>query len=107
MYNYIQQITEFIQANFSPGTAEDATNKMTSSELLSFLFNTFPDGCISDFDLNDIMQKLDYKRTTYSIEIEIPLTKKEKEENKPQLFTYHLCSGWCLNSIILKAKLTN
>ncbi len=107
MYDYIQQITEFIQANFTPGTAEDATNKMTSSELLSFLFNTFPDGCISDFDLNDIMQKLDYKRTTYSVSVEIPLTRKEEKENAKQKFKDELCSGWCLNSKILKEKLTN
>lgn len=90
MYDYIIQISEFIRENFAPVSIEEANAKMTSDELLSFIFLTFPKGCISDYDLNDIMVRLGFHRATYVFE-------GEDDENK-------ILSGWCMNSQILKNK---
>lgn len=88
--------------------AESANTRFTSDQLLHFLFRTFPDGCISDYELNELMLKLNYKRETYTIATEIPQTKKEKDEGKPIQYNYELCTGWCMNSLSLKEKmLTN
>lgn len=108
MYDYITQISEFINDNFAPAeNADSANTRMSSNELLVFLFQTFPVGCISDYELNEIMLKLQYKRETYSIAIEITRSKKQIEDNVPATYTYELCTGWCMNSKALKEKLTN
>lgn len=108
MYDYTTQISEFIQEHFAPAeNAYLANTRMTSEELLFFLFQTFPVGCISDYDLNEIMLKLQYKRETYSIAFEHPRTEKEIENNVPVSYSYQLATGWCMNSKALKEKLTN
>lgn len=108
MYDYISQISEFLQEHFVPAdNAELSNTRLTSEELLTFLFKTFPKGCISDYELNDIMLKLKYKRETYTISIPIARTKEEIESNAPIKYNYELCTGWCMNSLALKEKLTN
>lgn len=108
MYDYVFQISQFLQEHFVPAdNSEQSNTRLTSEELLNFLFKTFPEGCISDYDLNDIMLKLNYKRETYTIEFDIPQTKSEKESNAPIKHSYQLCTGWCMNSLALKEKLTN
>jgi hypothetical protein len=109
MYDYVSQISDFIKQNFAPAeNAQEANTRMSSEELLSFLFVTFPSGCISDYELNEIMLKLQYKRETYTIATAIPRSKKQIEENVPEKFNYELCTGWCMNSIALQNKvLTN
>ena len=108
MYDYVSQISEFIEEQFVPANnAEQSNTRMSSEDLLNFLFKTFPEGCISDYELNEIMLKLNYKRETYTIEIPIEQTKKEIQSGAPIKYNYKLCSGWCMNSIVLKEKLTN
>lgn len=70
MFDYIEQVTDFMQANFSPGSPEVCNLKMTNAELLGFLFKTFPEDCISDYELNDIMIKLKFERITYSADVD-------------------------------------
>lgn len=109
MYDYVSQISEFIKQNFVPAeNAEQANTRFSTDQLMEFLFQTFPEGCISDYELNDIMLKLQYKRETYTIATAVPRSKKEIEENVPEKFNYELCTGWCMNSIALQNKvLTN
>lgn len=108
MYDYVSQISQFLQEHFVPAdNAEQSNTRLTSEELLNFLFQTFPNGCISDYELNDIMLKLNYKRETYTITIPIEQTEKEIERNAPIKYHYELCTGWCMNSLVLKEKLTN
>ena len=108
MYDYINKIVEFIKENFVPASnAEEANVKMTSDELLNFLFKTFPEGCISDYELNEIMLKLNYKRETYTIATEVAQSKKEKESNFEIKYSYQLATGWCMNSFVLKDKMLN
>lgn len=108
MYDYTTQISEFIQEHFAPAeNAEQSNTLMNSEQLLLFLFQTFPVGCISDYDLNEIMLKLQYKRETYTIEIPIEQTKKEIQSGAPIKYDYRLRTGWCMNSKALKEKLTN
>ncbi|MES2813215.1 MAG: hypothetical protein V4670_12145 [Bacteroidota bacterium] len=96
MYNYEQQIKEFIGANFQVSTPENANVKMTSESLLAFLFRVFPEGCISDYELNDIMLSLGYKRLPFTYEEYMEMDSK----NKPKV--YHIIKslgfGWCLKS---------
>lgn len=108
MYDYVSQISQFLQEHFVPAdNAELSNTRLTSEELLIFLFKTFPEGCISDYELNEIMLKLKYKRETYTISIPIARTKEEIESNAPIKYNYELCTGWCMNSLALKEKLTN
>lgn len=108
MYDYISQISQFLQGHFVPAdNAEQSNMCLTSEELLNFLFKTFPEGCISDYELNDMMLKLKYKRETYTVSIPIEQTKEEIKSNAPIKYNYELCAGWCMNSLALKEKLTN
>ena len=83
MYNYVQQIEEFIKLQFIPAHPEASNVKMSNSQLLEFLFESFPEDCITDYELNDIMIKLNYQRNTFTVKI----------GNTPQLMI-----GWCLFS---------
>ena len=95
MYNYLERIEEFIQDNFEASTPDEANMKFTTREFLNFLFQTFPNDCISDYDLNEILHQLGYKRQLYNIEH--VLESFSKKEIK-----YELVSGWCLYSKELK-----
>ena len=66
MFDYKEQILEFLKLNFNPSNPEEANFKVTSSELLNYLFDIYPVGCISDYDLNDILIKLEFKPYTYA-----------------------------------------
>ena len=83
MYNYVQQIEEFIKLQFIPAHPEASNVKMSNSQLLELLFKSFPEDCITDYELNDIMVKLNYERKTFTVMI----------GNNPELMT-----GWCLFS---------
>lgn len=107
MYDYKEQIKDFIAEHFSPATATLANVKMDTDQLLSFIFTTFPNGCISDYDLNEILISLGYKRTTYTIAIPVAKTKEEEEKNLPIKFTQQLCSGWCFICYALPTEIKN
>ena len=107
MYDYKEKIRDFILTNFLPAYPEMANLKMTSTQFLGFIFNTFPLDCISDYDLNDIMESLGYTRFTYTVSTPIAQSEKDKKENKPVEYSHELHSGWCLVSVSLRQKLTN
>ena len=87
MYNFKEQIAAFIEDNFKNSTPEDANFKVTSAELLKFLFNTFPAGCIDDYELNEIMTKLKYTRHSY-------IAKGDDDKE-------FLTSSWCMYSDLI------
>jgi len=95
MYDYKKQIEEFISQNFEVANPDECNFKMSSIDFLNFIFLTFPDGCISDYELNEIMLKLGFKRHTYTVEY-VEIVKKVETKR------YELTSGWCMNSISLK-----
>ena len=61
MIDFTPQITAFFKENFKPSTLDKATHKLTSQDLLEFLFNVFPKDCIDDYELNTILIGLQYK----------------------------------------------
>ena len=71
MYDYQEQVKAFLQEHFTPATAETANVKMTTGSILEFLFKTFPKDCISDYELNDILNQLKFERATFTIENEL------------------------------------
>jgi len=95
MLDYLQTIRDFIMQNFDPSSPENANVKLNTDQLLDFLFRTFPAGCISDYDLNDILVSLDYKRHTYVVEYfkEVGKKKDGRIEVKKSLEV-----GWCLKT---------
>jgi len=95
MFDYQEKISNFIASNFSQGSAETANFKKTTKEFLSFLFHTFPDGCISEYELNDLLIKLGYQPSVWNQESIIESSKKKE-------ISYQLITGWCFNSKILK-----
>jgi hypothetical protein len=107
MYDYKKQIKDFINEHFSPATATAANIKMNTDQLLSFIFTTFPNGCISDYDLNEILISLGYTRTTYTVAIPIAQTNEEKDKNSPVQFAQQLCTGWCLISYAMPPETKN
>lgn len=94
MYDYNEQIYEFVKQNFTPAYPDLANIKFTTAEFLGFLFDTFPKGCISDYELNEILLSLDFEPFTYSVE-RISIEKDEDGE-KTITKSYHLVSGWCM-----------
>jgi len=95
MLDYIATITEFLKENFNPSNPESANVKLNTDQLLDFLFRTFPDGCISDYDLNEILISLEYKRQTYVLESYCEI---EKGESTIYEIRKTLAIGWCLKS---------
>lgn len=95
MLDYIETIREFMIENFSPSTPENANLKLNTEQLLGFLFQTFPAGCISDYDLNDILISLGYKRFNYVVETYI---EKGRKNEKYTEVHKSLEVGWCLKS---------
>lgn len=95
MLNYIEIVTEFINDNFQPSNPENANVKMSTEMLLGFLFKTFPVDCVSDYDLNEILVSLDYKRFTYVVEEH---TEVGKKDNKRIEISKRIEIGWCLKS---------
>jgi hypothetical protein len=82
MYDYQEQVKAFLQEHFTPASAETANVKMTTGSILEFLFKTFPKDCISDYELNDILNQLKFERGTF---MEVDYNDKEQ-----------LVSGWFL-----------
>jgi hypothetical protein len=95
MLDYLETIREFLIENFTPSNPESANVKLNTDQLLGFLFRTFPADCISDYDLNDILIELEYKRYTYVVESysEVGKKKDKRIEVKKSLEV-----GWCLKS---------
>jgi hypothetical protein len=81
MIDTSQAITQFLRENFTPATLEEATHKLSSEDLLSLLFNVFPEGSIDTYDLYDILTTLNYKPVKQSF-------KKDK--------TSEISFVWCL-----------
>lgn len=95
MLNYIDTITDFIRENFESSNPDNANVKMNTEQILDLLFRTFPVGCISDYELNDILIELGFNRFTYVVEFYDEFRKKK--EKKIQV-TKSLEVGWCLKS---------
>src|SRR5690606_32409245 len=95
MYDYPEKIKAFIQANFTPSTADNANVKLTTQQLLYFLWNAFPTDCISNYILVDILEELGYKQTMYVVETPV---EKGTKKNKIIEIKKSLQLGWCLKS---------
>ena len=96
MYDYNEKIKAFLVENFEPATAENSNYKNTSHELLEFLFETFPNGCITDYDLNDIMVSLGYIHQTYIVEHTVQFIDKDGKEAYQTVKTIR--NGWCMTA---------
>lgn len=95
MFNYVEDITAFIAANFTPSDPDRANFKRTTEGLLAFLFATFPDGCISDYELADILIDLGYKRHLYTVD---EVSFQNTPDAEITTIDKTLVSGWCLRS---------
>lgn len=95
--DYKTQISEFIKDNFQPSEANLANLKMSTDQLLKFLFTVFPDDCISDYDLVDMLKYQGFELKPFVRE------SYTEEENKKETITSiqkRLALGWCLKSDI-------
>ena len=95
MLDYPEQITAFITANFTPSNPDRANFKRTTDGVLAFLFATFPDGCISDYELNDILLELGYVRHTWTRD---DPTFEDTPDAEITTINKALVSGWCMLS---------
>lgn len=102
MFDYKEQILEFLKLNFSPSSPEDANFKVTNNELLNYLFQIFPFDCISDYDLNEILIALKYER--FSIKIDTSTSKTNKDGNVVKNQSAILGFCWCMHSKLLDFK---
>lgn len=91
MYNYPEQVKSFLEQSFKAFEKDVCNVKMTNEELLFFLFQSFPKNCISDYELNEIMQKIGFVRDVYFF---------EKDDLK------ELRTGWFLFSEIIQKQAT-
>lgn len=97
MLNYYEDITAFLQANFTPSDPDKSNFKCTTRELLRFLFETFPKDCISDYELMDILVDLGYTRHTYAVD---HITFEDNPDAEITTINKSLVNGWCLLSEI-------
>lgn len=86
MYDYQEKVMEYLELNFVPGDTKNHNLKVSTQELLGFLFRVFPRDCISDYDLVDILQRLGYRPFNLMERI-------NKEDKKEALHVYWLLQG--------------
>lgn len=93
--DYPEQIKDYLQAHFAPSDPDRANFRKTTNELLGFLSQVFPAGCISDYDLAEILTDLGYNRHQWPHE-----NFYEEGEGKEKVIkvSRHLATGWCLKS---------
>ncbi len=60
MYDYQEKVKEYLENNFVPGDTKNFNLKVSTQELLGFLFRVFPKDSISDYDLVEILHDLGY-----------------------------------------------
>lgn len=94
MFDYVNQISDFINKGFVPAEPELANVKYTSKELLHFLFETFPNGCINEYELNELLVNLKFKRSLHSVEYEVLVENEEGKEVSEK--RYNLKNVWCM-----------
>ncbi len=63
MIDYTEDLKQFIKNNFTPGTPEAHDFATDNSELLGKLWAVFPAKSIGDYELTDVLNQLNYKRT--------------------------------------------
>ena len=102
MFDYYDLILKFIKTNFEPTYPDLANVKFTTDEFLEFLFLSFPNDCISDYELNEILLSLDFERFTYTIE-HITFERDEEGEKIP-VINHQLVAGWCMFTNKMPAK---
>ncbi|PIF32999.1 hypothetical protein CLU81_3569 [Flavobacterium sp. 9] len=95
MLDYIETITDFLIENFKPSNPESANLKLTTRDLLALLFRLFPANCISDYELNDILIELNYKRFSYVVESYCEI---QKDDRTIYEIRKSLEVGWCLKT---------
>lgn len=67
MIDKTQEIKEFLNKHFEPGTLEDHTFLKNNQGVLNMIFDVFPDECIDSYELHEILSSLGYepvKKTT-------------------------------------------
>lgn len=96
MYDYQEKIKSFIELNFEPEYPLLAQLKLTTDQLLCFLWSGFPKECISDYQLIDILSELGYIQQLYVVEL---YEEKQDDEGKKIIeVRKKLKLGWCFKS---------
>ncbi|RZJ71090.1 hypothetical protein [Flavobacterium sp.] len=99
MLDYEDQISDYLKANFTPSDSNKSNFNQTTRELLSFLFRTFPNDCISDYQLNSILLELGYERHNVLVEHTVECEEgKGKEKRKFFRIEKHIEFSWCMRS---------
>lgn len=96
VHDYYDQVAYFLKENFEPCDYNRSNVKHTTSSLLGFLYATFPRHCISEYELNEILNDQGYVRQTWTEEHTVVID-DDKENPK---FEIHktLVSGWCMRT---------
>jgi len=89
------QVKEFLQQNFTPGTPDAANFKRDLPGLLQFLWHSFPEDCISAFDLDDILHSLGYKKHLW---VQEEIFEDISNKKKTVIVKKYPVHGYCLVS---------
>ena len=92
MHDYQEQIAEYLKKYFEPRDPNVANFRKSTRELLVFLSQVFPQNCISDYQLHEILLEQGYEIHQWVNESFIP------EEDGSVKVVKSLASGWCLHS---------
>lgn len=96
MYDYDDQIKSFLQKYFETSEEVLANIKMTTGDILEFLWNAFPKDCISDYNLVEILNDLGHKQQMYVVENYHEFVDENK--NKKIKITRRIELGWCFKT---------
>lgn len=96
MYDYPDQIKSFLNHSFTPVEEVLSNVKMTTGDLLEFLWNAFPKDCITEYNLVEILNHLDHKQQMYVVENYHEFVDDDK--NKKIRITRKIEIGWCFKT---------
>lgn len=98
MLDFKERIQNFISDYFKKGNRENHNVSHTTSSMLSFLFSVFPKDCISEYDLDEILQDLGFSPEMDIIKKEFVVEEKGEKYNK---VIHELFPCWFFNCAIL------
>src|SRR4051812_5150053 len=96
MLDYPEKIRQHLQDHFTSSDDNLANFKKTTQDLLRFLFLVFPKDCISDYELDDILTELGYRKQVWAEVTTVSRQDDEGEEYFEENST--LVTGWCLKT---------
>lgn len=102
MLDFKERIQNFISDYFEKGDRDNHNVSYSTASLLHFLFSVFPTDCITEYDLDEILQDLDFLPQMDIVKEEMIVTENGE---KYKTVTHKLQPRWFFNCSLLPADI--